>query len=117
MKKIKYLSMLLLVAAVISVATSCEQSEGLKYGTLQKVSHKKFPIEYYAAEFAYDGGRTVSTDKSSSYQNTQEIAIDAAAYDTLQQYVGDKVVFDYKDLGYNGFGKPSKVLTVLKVKQ
>lgn len=100
----------------ILVFMSCETSEGLKYGTLQKVSHKKFPCDYYAAEFAFDGGRQVSNGKSSSYENVQSVEIDKKAFDTLQTYVGDKVVFDYKDRGIVICGE-SKQLTTLRIKK
>lgn len=95
--------------------TSCETSEGLKYGTLQKVSHKKFPCDYYVAEFAYDGGRVETSDKGSSHSNTQEVGITKEAYDTLQQYIGDKVIFDYTSNGIVVCGA-EKQLTTLKRK-
>lgn len=92
---------------------SCQTSEGLKYGVLQKVSHKTFPCSYYAAEFAFEGGRMVSDGKSSSYQNTQEVKITNSQYDSLQQFVGQKMVFDYKDDGFAVCGS-SKILTLYR---
>ncbi len=94
---------------------SCNTSEGLKYGTLQKVSHKTFPCDYYVAEFAYEGGRVKGDDISKAYSNTQEVAISKSAYDTLQSYMGDKVIFDYKDEGLS-VCEPSKKLTFIKRK-
>jgi hypothetical protein len=106
----------LLLAASVLAFVSCETSEGLKYGTLQKISHKTFPCDYYVAEFAYDGGRQVAHGESSSYQNSQEVGISAEAYDSLQKYVGKRVVFDYSDGGV-GLCKPSKVLTSIRIAQ
>lgn len=94
---------------------SCETSEGIKYGTLQKVSHKKFPCSYYVAEFAYEGGRVESSGESSSHSNTQEVEITKEAYDTLQLYLGDKVIFDYEDKGMVVCGEGKK-LTMIKRK-
>lgn len=95
---------------------SCEKSEGRKYGTLQKLSHKTFGCSYYAAEFAFEGGRMKSDGKSSSYENTQEVTLDKAAFDSLQNYLGEKVVFDYKDRGFQ-FCEESKILTFIQVKK
>lgn len=96
------------------IALSCNQSEGVKLGTLQKVSHKSFPCNFYVAEFAFEGGRAVSSSngKSSSYQNTQEVKIDKAAFDSLGNYVGFPFRFEYKDDGFEICGT-SKELTSL----
>jgi hypothetical protein len=90
-------------------------SEGVKYGTVQKVSHKSFPCSYYIIEIAYEGGRVQASDKSVSFANTQVIGIDKTAYDTLQNYLGDKVIFDYKDKGFVVCGE-SKKLTMIRRK-
>lgn len=103
------------VSLLTAVLPSCETSEGLKYGTLQKVSHKTFPCEYYVAEFAYEGGRISGDEGSKSHSNTQQVEITKAAYDSLQNYIGDKVIFDYKDKG-TAFCGESKKLTSIKRK-
>lgn len=107
---------MLAVVCVIAFS-SCETSEGLKSATLQKVSHKTFPCNYYVAEFAFEGGRTKSDGKSSAYENVQEVQIDKTAYDSLQTYVGDKVVFDYEDVGLVVMCGNSKKLTSLRIKK
>lgn len=97
--------------------SSCEQSEGVKYGTLQKISHKKYPCEYYVAEFSFEGGKAVANadGKSSTFSNTQVVSITKECADTLEQYIGDKVLFDYKDRG--GIRcEESKILTMIKRK-
>lgn len=108
-------TILLLLIAIPVIFTQCETSEGLKFGTLQKVSHKKFPCDYYVAEFAFEGGRVEGSDDSKSHSNTQSIEVTKEAYDTLQLYLGDKVIFDYKDVGVVACGI-SKKLTSLKRK-
>jgi hypothetical protein len=106
----------LIVLLIISVSIlSCETSEGLKFGTLQKVSHKTFPCDYYEISVAFEGGKVVSNGDHSSFENTQDIKIDQAAYDTLSQYVGEKVVFDYTDGGFAVCGS-SKQLTSIRIK-
>jgi hypothetical protein len=112
----KFLTLLLIITTIV-VATiiGCETSEGVKYGTVQKVSHKKFPCSYYVIEIAYEGGRVETSDKGSSHSNTQEIAIEQGAYDSLQNYLGDKVIFDYSDKGFVMCGE-SKKLTMIKRK-
>lgn len=106
---------IVLSLSVLILLTSCEQSEGLKFGTVQKVSHKTFPCNYYEIQVSYEGGKAVSSGESSSFENTQDIQIDAAAYDTLQNYVGERVVFDYTDNGIQ-FCAPSKILTSIRIK-
>jgi hypothetical protein len=106
---------LILLFAAAFVLVSCETSEGLKFGTLQKVSHKTFPCDYYEIQVAFEGGKVVSNDNSSSFENTQDIKIDKAAYDTLSSYVGEKVVFDYNDGGVALCGS-SKKLTSIRIK-
>lgn len=106
---------LLVVGIASIVLQGCETSEGLKYGTLQKVSHKKFPCDYYVAEFSFEGGKVTGNGKSRAYSNTQEVGISKAAYDTLQFYLGEKVIFDYKDKGFVVCGE-SKELTLLRRK-
>lgn len=95
---------------------SCEQSEGAKFGLLQKVSHKTFPCDYYEIQVAYEGGKMVGAADKASYENSQDIKIDEAAFDSLQQYIGDHVVFDYNDNGMAICGS-SKNLTSIKVKK
>lgn len=112
--KVLFMSIFLLIMGGIALY-SCESSEGLKYGTLQKLSIKKFPCTNYVAEFAYEGGRITSNDKSSANSNTQEIGITKEAYDTLQSYLGDKVIFDYIDKTIVVCGQ-SKQLTTIKRK-
>lgn len=109
----KKLSIFLFAVALFS----CEQSEGLKFGLLQKVSHKTFPCDYYEIQVAFEGGKMKSSmdGKSSSYENSQDIKITKAAFDTLQQYMGEHVVFDYDDDGFAMCGS-SKVLKSIKVK-
>jgi len=109
------LIILMIAAIVIASQSGCQTSEGIKYGTLQKVSHKTFPCSYYVAEFAFEGGRVESSGESSSHSNTQTVEIDKAAYDTLQSYLGDKVLFDYKDRGISMCGE-DKILTMIKRK-
>jgi hypothetical protein len=96
--------------------SACETSEGLKFGLLQKVSHKTFPCDYYEISVAYEGGKMVGAGDKSAYENTQDIKIDKPAFDSLQQYVGEKVVFDYKDHGAAVCGS-SKSLTSIKIKK
>lgn len=103
-----------LLAIAISIS-SYETSEGLKYGTLQKVSHKIFPCSYYVAEFGYEGGRAVSKGDDAVQQNTQSVEITKEAYDTLQSYLGDKVIFDYNEVGVHFCGEGKK-LTLIKRK-
>ena len=107
----KYLVSVICLIAIVS----CENSEGVKFGLLQKVSHKTFPCDYYEIQVAFEGGKMVGTDKNSSFENTQDIKIDKPAFDSLQKYVGDKIIFDYKDDGVAMCGS-SKYLTSLKVK-
>ena len=97
--------------------TGCNTSEGAKFGTLQKISHKTFPCEYYVAEFSFEGGVAVqnSDGKGSTYSNTQSVEITAGAVDSLQHYLGDKVIFDYKDRGAVLCGE-TKLLTMIKRK-
>lgn len=90
-------------------------SEGRKYGTLQKASHKTF-CDVYVIEVAYEGGRVTGSDNSRAYENTQEITVSKEAYDTLQNHLGEKVIFDYKDRAINLCG-PSKILTYLTFKK
>lgn len=117
MRKIHFaLFIVIITVFVIGAINGCSKSEGLKYGTLQKVSHKKFPCSYYVAEFAFEGGRVESTENSSSHSNSQEVGITKEAYDTLQNYLGDKVIFDYEDKGFVVCGE-SKQLTLIKRKQ
>lgn len=97
------------------VLASCETSEGLKFGVLQKVSHKTFPCPYYEIQVAYQGGKSSNYTDHASYSNTQEIKIDKDAYDSLQNYVGEEVVFDYKDNGFAVCGS-SKELTSIRLK-
>lgn len=110
MKKVS----LLVISAIIFC--SCEQSEGAKFGLLQKVSHKTFPCDYYEIQVAYEGGKMVGAADKASYENSQDIKIDKSAFDTLQQYIGDHVVFDYNDNGMAMCGS-SKNLTSIKVKK
>lgn len=110
-----FVVLLAVTVVVISSIFGCDRSEGMKYGTLQKLSEKKFPCSYYVAEFAYEGGRIESTENSSSHSNTQEIAITKEAYDSLQNYLGDKVIFDYSDKGMVLCGE-SKKLTMIRRK-
>lgn len=94
---------------------SCETSEGIKYGILQKVSHKTFPCSYYVAEFAFEGGRVNGNGNSSSHSNTQSVEITKEAFDTLTPYLGEKVLFDYTDKGMSFCGEDKK-LTMIKRK-
>jgi hypothetical protein len=94
---------------------SCEHSEGLKFGLLQKVSHKTFPCDYYEISVAYEGGKVVHSGDKASYENSQDIKIDQAAFDSLQRYVGERVVLDYVDNGFAMCGS-SKKLTSIKIK-
>jgi hypothetical protein len=111
---------LLLGIAIIAVSlTSCivDVSEGAKFGTLQKLSTKHWPCQYYVAEFAYEGGRvTKSTTDDGTFANTQQVELDKAAFDSLQDWIGDKVIFEYKDKGYEGCGE-SKYLTSIRHKK
>lgn len=104
----------ILAIILILFLSGCETSEGTKYGTLQKLSHKTFPCGYYIAEFAFEGGKVEGTD-SKAYSNTQLVEVDKIAYDSLQAYIGDKVLFDYKDVGFAACGE-SKKLTFIKRK-
>lgn len=106
MKKIVFILLAMLAFA------SCETSDGVKYGTLQKISHKNFPCTYYEAEIAFEGGRSVASDKSTAFENTQRFEISQAAYDTLQSHVGDKVVFSYKDVGFVACGESKQLVTI-----
>lgn len=112
---IRLLVVIILIIIICKMCSSCNTSEGLKYGTLQKVSHKTFPCDYYVAEFSFEGGRVTGSDDSRAYSNTQEIAINKLAFDSLQTHLGDKVVFDYKDEGLS-VCEPSKKLTSIKWK-
>jgi hypothetical protein len=105
---------LLITFLAVITFYGCETSEGIKAGTLQKVSHKTFPCDYYEAEFAFEGGRQVGTGDNKSFENTQRLTIDKEAYDTLQDKVGLRVRFDYKDRGMM-FCEESKILTTLTV--
>lgn len=110
----------ILTIASTALLTSCMLengvSEGKKYGTLQKLSTKHWPCEYHVAEFAFEGGKAVELDdKTASFGNTQVIEVDQAAFDTLDSYMGDKVIFEYKDKGYEGCGE-AKILTSIKRK-
>jgi len=117
MRKINFAIFLIIITIIVfAVMNGYNKSEGLKYGTLQKVSHKSFPCSYYVAEFAFEGGKVESTQNSSSHTNSQEIGITKEAYDSLQNYLGDKVIFDYKDQGFKMCGE-SKQLTFIKRKQ
>lgn len=102
--------------AIACLCSGCETSEGLKYGTLQKVSHKTFPCNYYVAEFAFEGGKSTGSSDSKAFENTQLVEIDKACYDTLQSHLGDKCVFDYKDKGFAACGE-SKKLTSFTIKK
>ena len=108
------ISLVLLSFAVLAF-TGCETSEGLKYGVLQKVSHKTFPCNYYAAEFAFQGGRMVGSSDSKAYENTQSVQITEQQYTELQSMVGKEVVFDYKDRGIAVCGE-GKLLTTIRLK-
>jgi uncharacterized lipoprotein YehR (DUF1307 family) len=110
----KRLFLLALVAIV--TLTGCSTSEGRKFGLLQKVSHKTLPCNYYVAEFAFEGGRKVGSGDDASYQNTQEVEITSAQYDSLQNIVGDRVVFEYNDQGVTFCGNRKK-LTYIQVKR
>lgn len=113
--KLKILFSILLIFIGSVVLTSCERSEGAKFGLLQKVSHKTGLCNYYVAEFAYLGGRVETNDKSSSYSNTQEIKITKECADTLILHIGDNVVFDYDDTNFSTCG-PTKVLKSIIIK-
>lgn len=99
------------------VLISCDQSEGVKSGVLQKVPHKKFPASYYEVEIAYQGGRVVgqTDERSGSYSNTQSFKITKECYDTIQKWTGYIVVFEYNDDGFKLFG-PTKSLKSITVK-
>lgn len=110
----------ILVIALTALLTSCNLengvSEGKKYGTLQKLSTKHWPCEYHVAEFAFEGGKAIEGSKDGiAFGNTQVIELDQAAFDTLDSYMGDKVIFEYKDKGYEGCGE-AKILTSIKRK-
>ena len=109
------IGLLFIGIVVASTIQWCETSEGIKYGILQKVSHKTFPCSYYVAEFAFEGGRVESSGESSSHSNTQSVEITKEAFDTLTPYLGDKVLFDYADKGVSFCGE-NKKLTMIKRK-
>lgn len=100
----------------VFIFASCETSEGAKFGLLQKVSHKTFPCDYYEIQVAYEGGKMVGAADKASYENSQDIKVDKAAFDTLQKYIGDHVVFDYSDGGVAMCGS-SKSLSSIRIKQ
>lgn len=99
----------------ISMYSSCqiEVSEGIKFGTLQKVSHKQIPCPYYIAEFAYEGGVSqTDANGGTTHVNTQEVEITKTAYDSLQMYLGDKVIFEYEDGGISACGRGKKLKSI-----
>src|SRR5688572_8492168 len=114
--KLRYMLFILIALSIAGAAIhGCERSEGLKYGTLQKISHKTSPCDYYVAEFSYEGGRVEGDDKAKAYSNTQEVEIDKIAFDSLQSYLGEKVIFDYEDKGLTFCGEGKK-LTMIRRK-
>ena len=125
MRKLKTISSAIIVIVIIAAFPiiflngGCEQSEGRKYGVLQKVSHQKFPCSYYKIEVAFEGGRVETTDgehSSSAYSNTQEIQVNKEAYDSLQRLLGEKIIFEYNDKGFTLCG-PSKELKFIQIKK
>lgn len=120
MKKVTFRFSLLMIIVGISLAFlagGCDKSSGLKFGTLQKVSHKQFPCNYYVAEFSFDGGRVISSDNGSSYVNTQEVEITSQQYIELQRLIGEKVIFDYEDKGIALCGESKKLKLIRKKEQ
>lgn len=107
----KYLSLALICIALFS----CETSDGSKYGILQKVSHKSFPCNYYEIQVAFEGGKMVGAGDKAAFENTQDIKIDNAAFDSLQKYIGDYVIFEYNDDGFAVCGS-SKSLKSIRIK-
>ncbi len=95
---------------------SCDTSDGKKFGVLQKVSHKKFPCNYHVCEIAYQGGRVSHGENGSAYLNSQEIEISATCADTLSNYVGETVVFDYENRSFT-ICAPKPWLTEIKIKK
>lgn len=100
MKKLSFLVIFAALALTMALGiSSCEQSEGEKFGTLQKVSHKTpwTCSDWYECQIAYEGG--VANEKG-GFSNTQEFEITKAQYDSMKVHVGDKIVFEYHDVGY-----------------
>ena len=114
MESLFKIAFVLIIIGLIIWFKSCDKSEGIKSGILQKVSHKTFPCDHYVAEFAFEGGKVKHSNESSAYENTQEVDLSQEAYDTLQNYVGYRVAFDYKDRGWVAC-RNSKLLTSLRV--
>lgn len=100
MKRLSFFVMFIALAMTMAIGTtSCEQSEGEKFGTLQKVSHKTpwTCSDWYECQVAYEGG--VATEKG-GFSNVQDFEITKVQYDSMKARVGDKIVFEYHDVGY-----------------
>ena len=108
-------ALIALVALAGMAMASCEQSEGSKYGLLQKVSHKTSPCDYYELEVAYAGGVNTGTSEDPAFANTQKFQIDKAAYDTLIEYQGEQVIVSYIDNGFQACGS-SKWVSSVRIK-
>jgi len=108
---------LIIISILILLFVSCEQSDGTKFGLLQKVSHKTFPCDYYEIQIAFEGGvvQTNSKGENSGYSNVQDFKISKEMADTLSSHIGDKVVVKYKDGGYAVCGE-SKEITSIRLK-
>lgn len=91
-----------------------KKSGGTKYGLLQKVSHKTTTCDYYVMEVAFEGGRAVGQGDGSVYENSQSFEITKAAYDTLAEYVGDHVSFQYEDRPYASCGEDKFMIKLKK---
>jgi len=104
------------ILTAVVLLSACETSEGIKAGTLQKVSHKTFPCSYYVAEFAFEGGRASGSNDSKAYANTQEVEITKEAFDSLQNLVGSRVRFSYKDEGFKACAPNKKLETLAVIK-
>lgn len=111
----KHFLLALLIMTGCMMQQSCETSEGVKAGILQKVSHKTFPCEHYEIQIGYAAGVSTGVGDKASYSAAQDIKIDQAAYDSLQMYVGENVIFEYNDDGVALCG-PSKTLTYIRLK-
>ena len=104
MKTIKVLGV---IAILFALMMSCN-SDGSKWGTLQKLSHK--PITgIYVAELAYQGGKAVTSGKNSTYENTQEFEITKEQFEEMGKLLGKQVTITYRDRGVVLVG-PSKVI-------
>lgn len=115
----KKLFTLLLISSIFSSCGNIQDldnSNGTKCGTLQKISHKRFPFEYYSCQIGFQSGVSVAHGESLSYTASQDFTISKEIYDSMRSHVGEVVVFEYEDRMISPT-QENKLITSIKLKK